>query len=77
MAEKKDVDDLAKLLDETIGEFERRKVTDDELDEIMTEHDRTAIQKSAQEFDVMLGKLSEVNLKSKGTNKSKFPATSI
>ena len=62
MSENKDANDLAKLLDETLGDFEKRKVTDDELDEIMNEHDRTAIQKSAQEFDVMLSKLSEVSL---------------
>lgn len=57
--EGKKVDDLTKLLDETLSDFEKRKVTDDELDDIMQEYDKSAVQKSAKEFDAMLNKLSE------------------
>lgn len=58
--EKQQINDLAKLLDETLVDFDRRKVTDDDLDDIMADYDKTAVQKSAERFDSMLSQLSEV-----------------
>uniref|UniRef100_A0A7E4W0J8 Peroxin-19 n=1 Tax=Panagrellus redivivus TaxID=6233 RepID=A0A7E4W0J8_PANRE len=57
--EDKQVDNLANLLDDTLGDFEKRRVTDDDLDEIMAEYDKQAIQKSTAEFDEIMHKLTE------------------
>lgn len=57
--EDKNVDNLSKMLDETLKDFNTRRVTDDDLDEFMADHDKQALFKSGEEFDTLLNKISE------------------
>jgi len=70
MAEKEDEigrkeedEELAKLLDKSLGEFGQHKAkrcSDDELDNLMQGMDRQAAQKAARDFENMLRQLAEV-----------------
>ncbi|XGW16113.1 hypothetical protein V3C99_001506 [Haemonchus contortus] len=57
----KDPDALSELLDDALKGFsERPRTTDDELDEIMAEHDQAAAQKAAGDFQQMLQQMVKI-----------------
>lgn len=58
--EDKNVENLSKMLDETLKDFNTRRVTDDDLDDFMVDYDKQALQRSGEEFDTLLNKISEV-----------------
>ncbi|KAJ1350705.1 hypothetical protein KIN20_006570 [Parelaphostrongylus tenuis] len=56
-----DVQGLSELLDDALKGFkERPRTTDDELDELMAEHDQAAAQKAAGDFQAMLQQMVRV-----------------
>uniref|UniRef100_A0A914PRG5 Peroxin-19 n=2 Tax=Panagrolaimus TaxID=55784 RepID=A0A914PRG5_9BILA len=55
----KNVENLSKMLDETLKDFNTRRVTDDDLDDFMADYDKQALQRSGEEFDTLLNKISE------------------
>uniref|UniRef100_A0A0K0D9I2 Peroxin-19 n=1 Tax=Angiostrongylus cantonensis TaxID=6313 RepID=A0A0K0D9I2_ANGCA len=61
MKDSQDVESLSELLDDALKGFtERPRTTDDELDEIMAEHDQAAAQKAAGDFQAMLQQMVKV-----------------
>jgi hypothetical protein len=62
LEDKQNVEELSQLLDSALQDFNKKKTTDDELDDLMADLDREAAQKAAQEFNHMLQQMIQVKI---------------
>lgn len=61
-------EELSQLLDSALQDFNKKKTSDEELDDLMADMDREAAQKAAQEFNHMLQQMIQVFLSCQMTN---------